>query len=389
MKSLYLFTLAILNLSLTKKDLPMNKIINQKRMIKLKQRINWIIREYKFGIEFGNDSAVFYCNKRKVELEEYEEIKNKLIQEISTEDDFSNSNQHKSSDIEEQLYFYTVTSEVNDSEESLHFSFNDSTCKIEITHTYPKNFDKYCILEEGKKFVNNHVYPIMAMRTFLVRDHILVIMGEIGGWVEKEENLSQQDNCWIAGNSVAMHDSKVSGDSYINGSVIVTNNAVVSGNAFIKDHCSISGNAIIDGDVTINGNSYVTGNAKITGKARLVTGVRIFGDAILDGNIKLSGVVTITDSKLTGDINLAGYYCFNEIEINGDSEFVAYRVNVSIEDTDKSHDYLLASTVKDYWSTRSFHGNSEELYEHVRKSNEENCFYFHKLIEMHKHLYDI
>ena len=367
----------------------MNKIINQKRMIELKQRINKIIQKYKFGLVFGDNSTTFSYNKSKVELETYEEIKNKLIQEITTEEDFSDANQHKSSDVTEQLYFYTVTSEHNGSEESIHFSFDNNSRKIEIVHAYPENFDKYCILEERKGFLNKEVNRIMAMRSFLVRGHILVVMGDIGGYVEKEDNLSQKGNCWIDGDSMALDDSKISGDSYLHGHVLTIGNATVSGNAFIKDGCTVTGDAVIDGDVCITSNSHVSGKSKVTGKVRLFTGVRVTGKSVLDGNIKLSGVINVRNSKLTGDINLAGYFCFNEIDIAGDSEFVTYRINVSVKDSDKNYDYLLASTVKDYWSTREFHGTSEELYEHVKESNEDNCFYFHKLIEMHKHLYDL
>lgn len=366
----------------------MNKIINQKRMIELKQRINKIIQGYKFGFVFSDNSTVFSYNKSKDELETYKEIKNKLIQEISTEEDFSNANQHKSSDVTEQLYFYTATSELNGSEESIHFSFDDNLRKIEITHAYPENFDKYCILEERKGFLNKEVNRIMAIRSFLVRGHIPVIMGDTGGFVEKEENLSQKGKCWISGDSVALDDSRISGDSYLHGHVLTIGNATVSGNAFIKDNCSVTGDVVIDGNVFMNGNSHVSGKSKVTGNVHLITGVRVTGKSVLDGNIKLSGVINVRNSKLTGDVNLSGYYSFSEIDIAGDSEFVTYRVNVSIE-YDKKYDYLLASTVKDYWSTREFYGTSEELYEHVKKSNEDNCFYFHKLIGMHKHLYDL
>jgi carbonic anhydrase/acetyltransferase-like protein (isoleucine patch superfamily) len=360
-------------------------------MIKLKQRINWIIREYKFGIEFGNDSAVFSCNKRKVELEEYEEIKNKLIQEISTEDDFSNSNQHKSSDIEEQLYFYTVTSEVNNSEESLHFSFNDSASKIEITHTYPENFDKYCILEEGKKFINNHVYPIMAMRTFLVRDHILVIMGEIGGWVEKEENLSHEGGCWV------FHKARVYGNAQVLENACVYNLANIFGNAIVKGYARLLGSSYVYGNAIISGHSELDGrvsvgdDSKLSGNVSINNNCQIHGDSVLDGDVYLGGSVQVHSAKLTGDFNLTGAFTIN-FDISSNEDVAGYVINRKTSGSVSpiySHIYLLASTKEDIWTDRDFKGIGEDLIEYFSRIDPERIGYYCNLVEFHKKQYNL
>lgn len=56
--------------------------------------------------------------------------------------------------------------------------------------------------------------------------------GEKGGWVEKEENLSQSGNAWV------FDDAEVSGNAYVSGNTEVSGNACVRSNA---DYTTIHG----------------------------------------------------------------------------------------------------------------------------------------------------
>lgn len=40
----------------------------------------------------------------------------------------------------------------------------------------------------------------------------IVIKGELGGWIEKEENLSQNGNAWVCGNAWVYGNARVCGD---------------------------------------------------------------------------------------------------------------------------------------------------------------------------------
>lgn len=55
--------------------------------------------------------------------------------------------------------------------------------------------------------------------------------GELGGYVEKEENISQDGNAWV------------SGDAWVSGNARVSGDARVSGNAWVSDDAWVSGNA--------------------------------------------------------------------------------------------------------------------------------------------------
>ena len=55
--------------------------------------------------------------------------------------------------------------------------------------------------------------------------------GELGGFIEKEDNLSHDGDAWVYGNA------RVSGNAWVSG------NARVSGNAWVSGNARVSGNA--------------------------------------------------------------------------------------------------------------------------------------------------
>ena len=48
-----------------------------------------------------------------------------------------------------------------------------------------------------------------------------VVAGEIGGWIECEENLSQSSNAWVSGDARVYGDARVSGDARVYGNAWV------------------------------------------------------------------------------------------------------------------------------------------------------------------------
>ena len=58
--------------------------------------------------------------------------------------------------------------------------------------------------------------------------------GELGGYIQKEENLSQEDDAWVWG------DAKVWGDAWVWGDAEVWGNAKVSGDAEVWGNAKVS-----------------------------------------------------------------------------------------------------------------------------------------------------
>ena len=61
-----------------------------------------------------------------------------------------------------------------------------------------------------------------------------VVAGEIGGWIECEENLSQSGDAWVSGNARVYGNAWVSGNARVYGNAEVYGDAWVSGNAEVK-----------------------------------------------------------------------------------------------------------------------------------------------------------
>ena len=79
---------------------------------------------------------------------------------------------------------------------------------------------KYELTSETKVFLGKTLYRIKALVQFGN-----VNAGDLGGWIEKEENLSQSGNAWVYG------DARVSGNAEVSGNARVSGDARVYGNA--------------------------------------------------------------------------------------------------------------------------------------------------------------
>ena len=87
---------------------------------------------------------------------------------------------------------------------------------------------------------------ITLHRIKALKDFSDVKAGDLGGWVEKEDNLSQIGNAWIGGNAK------------VYGSVKVFGNAKVCDNAKVYCDAEVHGNACIYGDAKVCGNEVNT-----------------------------------------------------------------------------------------------------------------------------------
>lgn len=85
---------------------------------------------------------------------------------------------------------------------------------------------KYELTSETKVFLGKTLYRIKALVQFGN-----VNAGDLGGWIEKEENLSQYGNAWVYGNAVVSGNARVYGNAWVYGNAEVSGNARVSGNA--------------------------------------------------------------------------------------------------------------------------------------------------------------
>ena len=103
---------------------------------------------------------------------------------------------------------------------------------------------KYELTGEFKvTFWGRKLFQIKALLSFGS-----VKAGDLGGWIEKEENLSQDGNAWVSGNAEVYGNAWVSGDAEVYGNAKVYGDAEVSGNAEVYGNAKVSGDAEVYGD---------------------------------------------------------------------------------------------------------------------------------------------
>lgn len=81
---------------------------------------------------------------------------------------------------------------------------------------------KYRLTDQSMLYNGKMIYRIEALKDF--ND---VKKGEYGGFVESEDNLSQDGNCWVYGNAKLFDKSVVKDNACVYDKVKVMNNAIV------------------------------------------------------------------------------------------------------------------------------------------------------------------
>ena len=134
----------------------------------------------------------------------------------------------------------------------------DDENKLEVSEELQNMDKKYELTDETMEFdycFDSHIlHRIRALKDFTLNafggD---VKAGDLGGWVESEDNLSQKGKCWVSGNA------KVYGGAKVYEDALVKNRALVYGNAKVYGGAKVLEDAEIYGDAKVHGTAYVFG----------------------------------------------------------------------------------------------------------------------------------
>ena len=140
---------------------------------------------------------------------------------------------------------------------------------------------KFELTSNTKMFFGRKLFQIKALVSFgNVKE------GELGGYIEKEENLNHDGNAWVCGDAWVYGDAKVCGDAW------------VCGNAWVY------GNAEVCGDAKVCGDAWVYGNAKVCGDADYAT-IKEFGTEFRTTTFFKckDGIVRVRCGCFYGDLN--------------------------------------------------------------------------------------
>ena len=184
---------------------------------------------------------------------------------------------------------------------------------------------KYELLEYDYK----EVFGIKSYRIRALKDFGDVKKGDVGGYIQKEENLSQKNTCWV------YREAEVWGEARVYGKAKVYGEAEVYGGA------EVYGEARVWGKVRVYGKAKVHGKARVFGKAKVHGEVRVFGEAEVYGEVEV----------------------FGEAEIKSLQDYIVFKNNWS------SGRYFIWTRSNDMWTVGCFYGSGKELIERAYKDS--------------------
>ena len=189
---------------------------------------------------------------------------------------------------------------------------------------------KYKLTDETMNIYGRTLYRIEALRDF--ND---VKRGDKGGYIEKEENLSQNGDCWV------YDDAMVYGNARVYDNAIVYSNAEVYGNAEVFNNAQVYCNAL------------VIDNARVYGKAEVYHNARIFGNAEVFGNAEIRG----------------------DAEIASNSDYIVFKNWWS------SGRCCTWTRSNNMWKVGCFYGTGEELIEEAYEDSELSGREYEKIVK--------
>ena len=76
---------------------------------------------------------------------------------------------------------------------------------------------KYELTEEEKELLSRTLYRIRALKDFELLDGAIIHAGDLGGWIEKEDNLSQEGSAWVSDDARVYGKARVSDEAWVSG----------------------------------------------------------------------------------------------------------------------------------------------------------------------------
>ena len=241
---------------------------------------------------------------------------------------------------------------------------------------------KYELTDEILEVGGHVLHRIKALRNFGN-----IKQGEIGGWIENEDNLSHCGDCWVYddakvyGNAEVLGDAKVCENAKVYAFAKVYNKATVYGFAEVYDDAEIFGNARVNGYAKVYGITEVFGNAKVYDFAKVYNKATVYGFAEIYGNAKVYGYARVNGyakvygiTEVFGNAKVYGEAkVYGKANVLGDAEVNGYARICGEAKIEKTSDYIVFKNwwssgiyftwtrSNDMWSVGCFYGTGEEL----------------------------
>lgn len=196
---------------------------------------------------------------------------------------------------------------------------------------YELDYDYYIATEDGLK-----LYRIRALRDI---ESIGVKTGDLGGFIESEDNLSQKGDCWVFDSAKVIKKAKVSKNA------IITDQAIVMDSARVTDNATVGYFAIIKDKAKVSDCANISGFARICHHAKVYGSAKIFGNGIVEQNGEVGENALVSDygrvtenGKVFGRAMISGHATvLGCAEVSG-STFISHLItlegNAKVESND-------------------------------------------------------
>lgn len=225
---------------------------------------------------------------------------------------------------------------------------------------------KYKLTDEIIDFEGRKLHRIEALKDFSD-----VKKGDKGGFVESEDNLSQDGDCWIHDDAMVYSNAKIFGNTIIYGDARVFGNARVYGNARVFDNAKIFGNTVVYNKAKIFGSAKIFDNVMVYDNAEIYDNAVICNNTMICDNAKVYGKAIVHgDSEICDDTIICGKANIFNADINGNAKVASTSDYIVFKNWWSSGRYFTWTRSNNMWRVGCFYGTGEELIAKAYKDSE-------------------
>lgn len=204
-----------------------------------------------------------------------------------------------------------------------------------------------------------------------LNDFSNVKKGDLGGFIESEDNLSQEGDCWV------YDKAKVFGKAKVNGYAEVYDEAQLQWKARIHEYAKVYGRAEIKDNAVIGGSAKVYGQAEIGGNVEVDDNAEVYKYARIEGNVVVYG-----NSKVYGNAYIDG-----EAKIKGNAIIKSYKDYYVGKNVWSSGRFFTYTRSNKMWAVGCFYGTSKELIEKAYKDSELSGRNYERVVKYVEEMY--
>lgn len=218
---------------------------------------------------------------------------------------------------------------------------------------------KYILTDETQEVKGHILHRIQAVRSF--RD---VEEGDLGGWIEKEKNLSHEGNCWVGEEACIFEDARVEDNAQVRGNSIVNDHAQVYGEATVRNKATVVGYAKVYDQALVTGSTSISDYANIYGNARIFKYAHIGGEASIFEYASVSDMCKVYENaKIHGYAAIAGKASiFGSADVSGILTAIDGNARIYSGEIDDCGQYITIGPIgsrNDY--TTFFRGKNDQI----------------------------